>query len=373
MQFSTIYSRVESLANVTNQRALIKDAIQIALYRSTAEDLPYLMTDGYITTVAPYETGTVTVTNGSKTVTGSGTTFTAAMVSRKFKVSSDNAYYRISAFVSTTEITLETPYEGTTASAKTYTIFKDEYRLAPDLDVYKVMRQLERQIALTDIDNTAFDILNPSPISSGQPSITVLVGTKLDTYTTGTVSVTVNASTVTGVSTVWTGVEGLAKGSKITIGVYVYTVKSVDSDTQITIYEKASATASTSTYSISLDNYILQLASYPDSAKNIYYKYQRLPFILINDEDVPDLPDQWHHVLITGGLVWAWELKDKEESKRYQAMFGLEVQEMWGRIGYISVTRNRPRWNQDDIEMSRLRLGTLQFPSGYGIPISYNR
>ena len=373
MQFSTLYSRIESLANVTGQRALIKDAIQVSLYRATAEDLPYLMTDGYITTIAPYETGTVTATNASKTITGSSTVFTAAMVGRKFKVSSDNAYYRIAAFVSTTEITLETAYEGTTASGSSYTIFKDEYKLPADLDVYKVMRQLERQIALTDIDNTAFDLLNPSPHSSGQPSISVLVGTKLDTYSTGTVSITVNTSTVTGSSTVWTGVEGLSKGSKITIGVYVYTVKSIDSDTSITIYEKASATASASTYSISLDNYIIQLAAYPSEAKNIYFKYQRLPFILINDEDIPDLPDQWHHVLITGGLVWAWEVKDKEESKRYEAMFALQVSEMWTRIAYVSVTRSRPRWHQDDIEMSRMRMGTLQFPAGYGIPISYNR
>ena len=73
MQFSTVYTRIESLSNVTSQRALIKDAIQTALYRATMVDLPYLMSDGFIPTIAPYETGTVTATNGSKTVTGSGT------------------------------------------------------------------------------------------------------------------------------------------------------------------------------------------------------------------------------------------------------------------------------------------------------------
>src|SRR3990167_9112515 len=124
LQFSTIYTRVESISNVTAQRALIKDAIQMGLDRATMQDLPYLMTEGFITTVAPYETGTVTVANGSKTVTGSGTTFTAAIVGRKIRIESENAYYRISAFVSTTEITLEVAYQGTTQSGADYSIYK---------------------------------------------------------------------------------------------------------------------------------------------------------------------------------------------------------------------------------------------------------
>src|SRR3990167_5206658 len=93
LQFSTIYTRVEAISNVTSQRALIKDAVQMGLDRMTAIDLPYLMTEGFITTAAPYTTGTVTVTNNSKTVTGSGTTFTATMAGRKIKAASENAQF----------------------------------------------------------------------------------------------------------------------------------------------------------------------------------------------------------------------------------------------------------------------------------------
>ena len=370
MQFSTIYSRVESLANVTGQRALIKDAIQMGLYRATAVDLPYLMTDGFITTIAPYTTGTASVTVGSTAVTGTTTVWTALMVGRKIRFGSDTAWYRIATRTSNTAITLESAYQGTTNTAATFEIYKDEYKLPADMDVYKVMRQIENGVALVDIENTAFDMALPIPTASGDPGYSIMVGTKLDTYTTGTVSITVNLSALTGSGTSWATVEGLGKGSKITIGTNVYTVKSVDSDTAITIYETAIVTVSAATYSMSLDNYIIQFEPYPDAARNIYFKYQRLPFLLIGDADVPDLPDQWHHILISAGLIWAWETKDKEESKIYEAIFGKQVQEMWRRVGHISVTRRYPRASQDDLAMARASRGP-RYPAGYGIPMRY--
>src|SRR6266576_2053302 len=49
-----------------------------------------------------YTTGTVTLTNASTVVTGSGTTFTAAMVGRFIKGNLDGRYYEIATFTSTT-------------------------------------------------------------------------------------------------------------------------------------------------------------------------------------------------------------------------------------------------------------------------------
>ena len=371
MQFSTLYTRVESISNVSSQRALIKDAIQMGLDRVTAIDLPYLMTEGFITTAAPYETGTVTATNGSKTITGSGTTFTAAMAGRKIRMGSENAYYRISAFVSTTEVTLEVPYQGTTGSAKTFSIYKDEYRLPADLDVYKVLRQIENSVAMVGIEASAFDIYEPTPQSQGSPNFEILSGTKLDTYTTGTLSGTVNASVLTGSSTVWSSVEGLGKGSRITTGSVVYTVKSVDSDTQITIYEKISSTIAAGTsYTAHLDNYIIQIYEIPDSAENIYFRYQRIPYPLINDEDIPDLPEKYHFILITAGLIWAWMTKDKEEATKQEALFEAQKSQMWKRLGNISRNLTFPRRSQDDIAYNRRNL---RYPTDYNIPIPLNR
>ena len=74
---------------------------------------------------ADYTTGTVTTTLNSATLTGSGTTFTAAMVGRSFKVADPNGdgmWYKIAAYVDATTLTLENTYAGATAASLTYSI-----------------------------------------------------------------------------------------------------------------------------------------------------------------------------------------------------------------------------------------------------------
>ena len=367
LNFSGIYSRVESISNITSQRTLIKDAIQWGLDQLATHDLGYLISEGFFTTVAPYETGTVTVTNGSTTVTGASTIFTSAMVGRKIRVNDEQAYYRIAAFVSTTEITLEAPYGGDTDSLLTYSIFKDEYRLNADVDVYKVLRQIEDGRSLVGGEVSAFDIYNPTPSGEGTPGYEIFVGTKLDTYMTGTLSGTSGQSTLTGSSTAWTSVQGLGIGTRITIGQYTYTVKSVDSATQITIYELLSTSPSASAYTIHLDNPIVQLSEIPDAAENIYYRYQRIPYPLINDTDIPDLPEKYHMLLVTAGLAWVWQTKDKEEAFRQFSLFNAMKREMWARIGNISTARTYRRKSMDDRGVTN--MGQPIAPSNYGLPL----
>lgn len=368
MQFDDIYTRVENITNISNQRNLIKEAIQWGLDDLTSADLAYLMSEGFFTTVAPYETGTVDVTNGSKTVTGNSTVFTAAMVGRKIRVNSENAYYRIAAFVSATEITLEAPYAGDTDTTLTYSIYKDEYRLAPDVDVYKLLRQIEQGISLGSLEATAFDIIDPTPQGEGTPRFEILIGTKLDTYTTGDVSGSLSGTTLTGASTAWNSVEGLAKGSRITIASDTYTVKSVDSDTQITIYETLIAAASNAAYTIHLDNYIVQLSDIPDAAENIYYRYQRVPYPIVNDTDIPDLPEKYQHLLVLAGMMWAWETKDKKESQRIAQMFEIRKNQMWARLSNVSTSRIYRRKSMDIRQGINLKGQPLPGPNR-GFPI----
>lgn len=67
--------------------------------------------------VDDYTTGTVTATNGSATITGAGTTFSQSMVGRYLKVNNDGQWYKISAYVSSTAITLENYYDGIATGA----------------------------------------------------------------------------------------------------------------------------------------------------------------------------------------------------------------------------------------------------------------
>lgn len=69
-----------------------------------------------------YSTGTISTTQDSQVVTGSGTTFTSSMVGRWFKATTDGYFYRLNTFNSTTSISLESVFEGSSVSGGAYTI-----------------------------------------------------------------------------------------------------------------------------------------------------------------------------------------------------------------------------------------------------------
>ena len=373
MTFKTIYTDVETISIVKNKRDLIKRGIQSGLDILTSIDLPYLMTDGLFPTVAIHNTGNVDVTNGSATVSGGATSpvFTSAMVGRKFRAADENTWYRIIALVSSTEITLETPYLGDTDTDASYEIIKDEYRLASDMATHKIMRQVQDKVAMGSIEATAFDILEPAAISQGSPRFDIIVGSKLDLYITGTVSGTSGASVITGSATaLWTSVEGLGKGTRITVGSNVYTVKSVDSDTQITIYELLAVNISSGTsYELLMDNIRLKVFPIPDIAEIIKYRYQRIAYPLRADIDIADLPDEWHYILVVAGLITAYQTKDKEEANRqFQRFFTLR-NDMWRRIGAISSSRTYPRADQDRLALQVLFGRGVRIGADYGVPI----
>lgn len=71
-----------------------------------------------------FTTGTVAITNGTTTLTHSATGFTAQMVGRGFEVTdgSDNNWYRIASFTSTSVVTLDNVYQGLTVTAATFRI-----------------------------------------------------------------------------------------------------------------------------------------------------------------------------------------------------------------------------------------------------------
>lgn len=72
--------------------------------------------------VDDYTTGSVTVTENSTAIVGSGTTFTAYMAGRWLKTDNDPTFHRIDSFTDTLNISLESVWEGITASGASYTI-----------------------------------------------------------------------------------------------------------------------------------------------------------------------------------------------------------------------------------------------------------
>lgn len=90
--------------------------------------------------VDKYTTGTVALTNGSATVTGTGTTFTKAMIGRYFQVTDDDGdklWYRVADRTSATALTLENVYEGETDATVNYQI-AEAFNLPEELQVLPV-------------------------------------------------------------------------------------------------------------------------------------------------------------------------------------------------------------------------------------------
>ena len=114
MTFLDLQNQVQSMSVVTSQPSLIAFAFQWALNQiSQAFEFPYyLNSKGVITTTASYSIGNATCTNGSTAVTGSGTTWTSAMIGLKIQLQGDQAHYYIVAINSPTSLTLAAPYQG---------------------------------------------------------------------------------------------------------------------------------------------------------------------------------------------------------------------------------------------------------------------
>lgn len=115
---------------------------------------------------AVYNTGTVGLTNGSTTVTGSGTTWNTLVDAGMLLQRANERVYRVASIDSTTQLTLAEPYEGVTGAGVAYTLSPlytitaaDPY---PDSEVYAVA-----QNRLVWAEN---NLLRFAPLQSGFPN-----------------------------------------------------------------------------------------------------------------------------------------------------------------------------------------------------------
>jgi len=130
MPNSTSYAQLKQLTRdfiddgtTTFDDRAIERAIIAGLETVTnARNWSWFRTDLTIQTIAPYETGTVSITKGATTVTGVGTTFTSAMVGRFIQFDNERTLYRVVTFTSTTSLEVEDPYIDTTLSGASYAV-----------------------------------------------------------------------------------------------------------------------------------------------------------------------------------------------------------------------------------------------------------
>lgn len=122
---------------------------------------------------APYTTGTVSVSNGSATVTGSGTTWTSAMVGRYLSIG-DTIPQRILTVPSATSLTIDVVWSGSALSAQTYSIV--HLRVTMPSDFERVERLASDTLALRRTNLTFIDSYDPRRQSRGDPQCFVETG-----------------------------------------------------------------------------------------------------------------------------------------------------------------------------------------------------
>lgn len=118
-------------------------------------------------TVAEYTTGTVTTTAGDTTVTGVGTTWTAAMVGRQMQIGTDLVPYEIVGFTDTTHVEIDRPYTGTAQAAVTYKIYQDVYAIPPEVSQIIDIRRPGDQRVLGRKTRAYIDTRYPNPLQAG--------------------------------------------------------------------------------------------------------------------------------------------------------------------------------------------------------------
>lgn len=141
--YDGLQQRVRAQTGVTATENIAKQFINSAhadIYIGHGEKFAWAERRGTITTHAVYETGTVTATKGSQTLTGSGTAWNTnndfsvknMRVGGKVTISGSVEVYSITAVGGDTSATISPAWIGETDSELSYQYFEDEYALASD-------------------------------------------------------------------------------------------------------------------------------------------------------------------------------------------------------------------------------------------------
>lgn len=307
----------------------------------------------YLTLIKPYETGTVTVTEGSKSVTGSGTTWVDSHKDGYLLVNSKR--YKIRSIDSSTSLTLESAYPDDTASAQSYKIIFPDYRLDPRINSIISVKHEGRDL---DVKND-FRVVNNN-VSPGLPEEVSLSNRTLDDfYNTGTIAVTNGSTALTGTGTAFTS---YMEGMEIKVNEFTepYVIRSVNSATSITIdREYQGETGSGKGYKIgAAGSQLLTFTPAPDDYYFIEITALIKPRRLVNNNDVSLIPN---HSPLLHGAIWLamTDFEDKNPVRIQQARADYERTLKQLQSSYKAVAS--VKWRSANEVYLRQRGGTQRF------------
>ena len=249
-------------------------------------------------------TGTASVVNGSNSVTLSSSVLSSPYVGAFFRVlgSVPESWYKIVAQGGST-LTLDVPYQGDTNGTGSYEVRKTDYLIPSEINGRIKMTDSQGKILQVDSVMTRPTLI---PDSKGRPNRAVVwsddpIGT---TYTSGTISGTADTRTITGSNTSW--LTNVTAGDQLEVingtTTYKYHVRSVESDTSLTLYQFIRlAISSGSSYTIRNQfGRIARFSSTPDDEYYITVIGNRHIYPLAHDNDTDELLTYHSSALIEG-------------------------------------------------------------------------
>lgn len=184
--YTDLLNRVRSQtgqnATLNQSKRYINIALQDA-HIGFREQFPWAERHAVLRTQPEYNTGTVTITKGSTTLTGSGTLWNTnnefsvanARTTGKITIAGSQEVYTISAVGSDTSITLNESFIDDDVSAETYNYFEDEYDLHADFLRPFDFRSFDQNDEIPLIGRREFRVRYPRNKTTGKPVVGTIV------------------------------------------------------------------------------------------------------------------------------------------------------------------------------------------------------
>ncbi len=257
--------------------------------------------EGWIPLVPLYTDGTITATNASRTVVGSGTAWSSIYNGSKILIG--GAYYKIASVTDGLTLVLTQPYQSTTNSGLSYQIWKDEYRVYPEALSIGGFVDYNAERTMDEAWPRNMKVSFPVPQTNDDPTVYTVIGRNGSTtpYTTGTISGTINDKFITGLGTSW--LDNIEPGFEMIIGIYTYHVKCVLSDTSIELYQYLKVAISASTYTARGKNSLIIRFKEPTTQRIVHYWYWAKSYPLLNDSDEDWVLEVYSEVIMSGAVI----------------------------------------------------------------------
>lgn len=188
--FSDIYTALQNAVRVTTgvtaTENQAKRAVNIALHDMHIGfdyRFPWAERSSRLITRAQYSIGTVTITQGSSTLTGSSTAWTTtdafgianARANGKIKIAGDLTPYTVSSVGGAGTITLSSAFTESDVSGETYVYYEDEYSLASDFLRVVDAQVFSDELGIELIGRTEFRRRYPTNSTPGRPKVACII------------------------------------------------------------------------------------------------------------------------------------------------------------------------------------------------------